>query len=129
MLDEERIRLMAHMTSYEGNEGNEDIVVSRYFKSDYVSLNILKTAACSTLAFLIGVGIYVLCNVEGFIEDFYHTDFMELARKVVSYYLVFLATYVVIAFIVYTYRYSKARRSVRIYQKALKRLLGMYEEF
>ena len=37
MLNEERVKLMVQLASYEQKEGKEDFKVSSYYKKDYVS--------------------------------------------------------------------------------------------
>ena len=125
MLDENRIKLMTRLASYEENEGKQAKRLSEYYRSDYVTLAMMKTAVYSTAAFGIAIGIYVLCNVEVFISEFYQTDFVDMAKRMASYYVAFLVTTVLIAYIVYSYRYTRAKRSLKVYMRALKRLLDM----
>ena len=39
MLNEERVKLMVQLASYEQKEGKEDFKVSSYYKKDYVSFH------------------------------------------------------------------------------------------
>ena len=43
-------------------------------------------------------------------------------------YVIVLGVYILIAFLVYSYRYTVAKKSTRTYQKALKRLSSMYDK-
>ncbi len=126
MLDESRIKLMTRMASYEDTEGKKMIPITRYFRSDYVGFNILKTIAGVTIAFLIVIGVYVFCNADMLLSEFYKMDLKEVARKLLSAYTVIAGIYVFIAFLLYTYRYNVAKKSVRSYNNALRRLSAMY---
>ena len=53
MLSEERIILMTRMASYEQGEGRDNVKVGNYFRSDYISIQVLKSVICATIAFLI----------------------------------------------------------------------------
>ncbi len=127
MIDEEKIKLMTRMASFEANEGEKMIPITQYFRSDYVGLNMLKTAVGVTLSFLLVVGVWLFCQFETLIEEFYQTDFVSIARRFVNIYLVVLILYVVFAYVLYSYRYTQAKKHVRIYHQALKRLSAMNE--
>ena len=42
MLNEEKIILMTQMASYEENEGKKNMAIGRYFRSDYIAIQVLK---------------------------------------------------------------------------------------
>ena len=81
MLSEERIILMTRMASYEQGEGRDNVKVGNYFRSDYISIQVLKSVICATIAFLIMFGIYMLCNYEEFMGNLYNMDLLALDRK------------------------------------------------
>ena len=126
MLDKDRIMLMTRMASYENMEGKKMIRITDYFRGDYVALGMLKTAVAVTISFLTVVGIYVFCNADKFISEFYETDFASILNKAIRAYAVVMIIYMIIAFALYSYRYTQARKSVRVYRKALKKLISMY---
>ena len=126
MLDKDRIMLMTRMASYENMEGKKMIRITDYFRGDYVALGMLKTAVAVTISFLTVVGIYIFCNADRFIAEFYETDFASILNKAIRAYAVVMIIYMIIAFALYSYRYTQARKSVRVYRKALKKLISMY---
>ncbi|MCR4743741.1 MAG: hypothetical protein K5894_00755 [Lachnospiraceae bacterium] len=126
MLDKDRIMLMTRMASYENTEGKKMIRITDYFRGDYVAFGMLKTAVAVTISFLTVVGIYIFCNADRFIAEFYETDFQFIIRKMLMVFAVVIIFYLMIAFILYSYRYTQARKSVRVYRKALKKLISMY---
>ena len=126
MLDENRVKLMTRMASYEDTEGKKMIPITHFFRSDYVGFNMAKTAVSVTIAFGIVLGVYIFCNVDTLLAGFYKMDLKEIARKLVSLYAVILAIYLFISFLLYTYRYNVAKKSVRSYNNALRRLSAMY---
>ena len=42
MLDEKKIRLMTELAKYEKKHGKEDLRISRYYRSDYLGLALLR---------------------------------------------------------------------------------------
>ena len=122
MLDESRIKLMTRMASFEENEGKEAI------RGDYVSLNVVKTAISATIAFVLVLAVYVYYNLENFIADIYKYDLESMGKRIFSVYLVYVAAFTVFSFFFYTWKYSKAKKSIQEYSLALKKLDSMYEE-
>ena len=52
MLNEERIRLMTKMASYEANEGKKNVSIGSYFRGDYIGLQVIKSVISGTIGFL-----------------------------------------------------------------------------
>lgn len=126
MLDKDKIILMTRMASYEATEGKKMIPIAEYFRSDYVGFNIIKSAVSVTLAFIVIVSVYLVCNADKFISEFYEANFMDVVSRFINIYGFVLIIYVLVSYIVYSFKYTAARKSVRIYQKALKKLISMY---
>ena len=125
MLNQERIRLMTRMAAYEEREGKKDIAISGYFRGDYISFQLLKSAIYATVGFALAVAMYVFYNMETFIEDFYKMDILEFLKDILSKYCLVLAIYLVISYFVYSYRYYRARRHVKQYNQLLRALMQM----
>ncbi|MCR5777894.1 MAG: hypothetical protein K6G84_10840 [Lachnospiraceae bacterium] len=126
MLDKDKIILMTRMASYEATEGKKMIPIAGYFRSDYVGFNIIKSAVSVTLAFIVIVSVYLVCNADKFISEFYEANFMDVVSRFINIYGFVLVIYILVSYIVYSFKYTAARKSVRIYQKALKKLISMY---
>ena len=63
MVNEEKVRLMTRLAMYEQSTGKEDLEKGRYFKSDYVKYNCLKTLVSTTILFVIVVAAYIYYNM------------------------------------------------------------------
>ena len=59
MLNEQRVILMTRMEAYAQKEGKQNMQIGRYFRDDYLSLQVLKAVGSVTIAYLICLG-YVL---------------------------------------------------------------------
>ncbi len=128
MLNEERIILMTKMESYEQNEGKKNMQIGNYFRGDYISIQVMKSVIGATLAFVIGFALYILCQLETFLEEVYKMDLIAFAKNVLIYYSVTVVAYGVISYLVYSYRYSKARKSLKNYYDHLKKLNALYRD-
>lgn len=52
MVNEEKVILMTKIAMYKESLGREDLEKGKYFQSDYVKLNCLKTIVSSTVLFV-----------------------------------------------------------------------------
>lgn len=118
---------MTRMAAYEENEGKKYMSIGSYFRSDYMGLQVIKSVICSTLAFLIVVGLYVYYYFETLMQDIYKIDLMKVGKDLLLYYVIFVAVYALITYIVYSYRYSRAKRSLKRYYRHLKQLSAIYD--
>lgn len=128
MVNEERVILMTKMAAYEEGEGKKNIDVGNYFRADYISMQILKTVICTTIAFGLIFGVYVLYNFETLMSEIYNMDLLAFAKQVLLYYLVLVGVYSVLAYIVYTVQYALVRKKLKKYYQNLKKLNALYKE-
>lgn len=127
MLNEERIILMTKMAVYEEREGRKNVAIGNYFRGDYISLQVIKSVISATIVFGIVFALSVFYDFETFILDIYKIDLLAFGRRIFVLYCIFAVIYGVISYIVYSYRYNKAKRSLKQYYINLKRLAEFYE--
>ena len=59
---------MTKMASYEANKGKKDLATGKYFRSDYITLQLLKAIFSGTMAFVIVIGIALLYDFDAFMK-------------------------------------------------------------
>ena len=128
MLNEERIKLMTKMAAYEADEGKKNVAIGNYFRGDYIGLQVIKSIISATIAFVIVFGLFVFYDFEVFMSDIYKMDLLGFGRTVITAYLIFVAVYALISYMIYTYRYAKARKSLKMYYNNLKKLAYIYDK-
>lgn len=128
MLNEERIKLMTKMAAYEANEGKKNKAVGNYFRGDYIGLQVIKAIISASIAYLIVFALFIFYDFEVFMSDIYKMDLLGFSKTVMFSYLIFVGVYALISYIVYTYRYAKARKSLKIYYNNLKKLAYLYDK-
>lgn len=126
MLNEERVVLMTKMAAFEEHEGKKSLDIGSYFRSDYIGWQVLKSIISATIAFVVVFAMYIFYDFEVFMTDIYKMDLLEFAKNVLFYYLGTVGIYALISYIVYTVRYSRAKKSLRAYYMNLHRLSSMY---
>lgn len=126
MLNEERVILMTHMASYENGEGKKNVKIGNYFRSDYVTVQVLMSVVSGTIVFVIGFALYVLYDFENFMQNLYKIDLFAYAKNILIYYIAAIVCYVVLTYIASTYRYIKAKKSLKCYYHNLRKLNSLY---
>lgn len=128
MLNEQRVKLMTKMTSYEEGEGKRNMEIGSYFRGDYIGKEVVKSIVFGTMAFVVVFAIYIAYDYEMYMQDIYKMDLLGFGKSVATKYLIFIAVYAAITYVVYALRYKIARRSLRIYYNNLRRLSAMYRK-
>ncbi len=128
MLNMERIILMTKMASYEENEGKKNMTIGKYFRSDYITIQVLKSVVCATIAYAVCFALFIFYDFETFMQDIYKMDLIAYAKNVLLYYAITVVVYGVISYCIYSYRYAKAKKSLKCYYNNLKKLNSLYVE-
>ncbi len=128
MVNEEKVKLMARLAMYEESTGREDLEKGKYFQHDYVKYNCLKTLVSTTVLFVIIFAAYVYYNMEELITQLVDMDFFGLAYELLIIYAVVCLVFMLFAWLLYTYRYRKAKPKLIKYNRDLKKLIEFYEK-
>ncbi len=127
MVNEEKVRLMTRLAMYEQSTGREDLEKGKYFKSDYVKYNCLKTLVSTTILFVIVVAAYIYYNMGELVTQLVEIDLFSVAYKILLAYALVCIFFMVVAWFLYSYRYKKAKPHIIKYNQNLKKLIAFYE--
>ncbi len=127
MINEEKVILMTRIAMYKESLGREDLEKGKYFQSDYVKLNCLKTIVSSTVLFVVVAVAYIYYNLASIVEKLTELDYLKLAGMIVGGYAVVCIGFALFAWVIYTYRYMKAKPKLIKYNQNLKKLIEFYE--
>ena len=126
MLNEEKIKIMNKLAMYEQGEGKKYLPVSRYYRSDYIGLALIKNFFLVTIGYclvLAGIAAYF---GEYLVDNIHKMDLVALGRNAVIGYVVVLVVFSVATYIQYSVRYHKAKKSVKEYYQELTQLNKIY---
>ena len=126
MLNEEKIKIMNKLAVYEQGEGKKYLPVSRYYRSDYIGLALIKNFFLVTIGYcLILAGIAAYFG-EYLVDNIHKMDLVAVGRNAVIGYVVVLVVFSVATYIQYSVRYHKAKKSVKEYYQELTQLNKIY---
>lgn len=128
MLNIRKTRLMTKLALYETGEGKKDIKLSKYYKSDYVRLQILKSILAVTFGYLLILALIVMYKSEYLIKYAVSLDYKAILTTTVVVYIVLLTVYVVGTLIGYSIKYDLSRGQLAKYFRIMKVIQKIYKE-
>lgn len=125
MINEEKVKLMTKIASYESRVGKKDIEAMSYFRGDYISFNtfliLLGVSVSLIFFFLADLGEKLFGNLDRFVE----IDFLGQGIEYFTVWLVFMVIYGSFCGVLYRNRYRASQRRIEHYIKWLKEVRKM----
>lgn len=109
MLNEDKIRLMTKAASFEAGEGKEALSMNRYFRSDYISLQLIFAWISYTVSFALCMGLWGFYNMEYLLTNLHKMDLPALGKRFAFLYLGLLGVFLLIHYVIYHLRYQKTK--------------------
>lgn len=128
MLNNKKIRTMTKLALYEQNDGKEDIKMGKYYRTDYVRLQGLKTVVNVTVGYILILIMIVMYKAEYIISNLVTFDFVRIGQYVLGLYIMLMAVFITGSIIGYSLKYDKSRKGLSKYYKTLKKLSSFYQE-
>ena len=114
MLNKKKIRTMSKIAVMEKHHGEELQKAREYYRSDYVAVQLLKNACYLTVAYMIGLLLWGVANMDMQIKGI-------LTGVIVSYLLCMTAG-LLLTYVITMKRYFYGQELFRHYQVLLQRL-------
>lgn len=128
MIRTNKVKIMTRAAIFEKEEERGALHISHFYKGDYVSYGMLKSAISLTCAFGLGVCVWVIYHAEKLMTEESVEDLLALGRQMLVWYGAALAVFLLISFLVYSLRYSNAQRRLKSYRANLRKLMKLYQE-
>lgn len=126
MINEEKVKLMTKLAMYEKTEGEKYLPISRYYRSDYIGLALIKNFFVVTIGYalvLIALGAYY---AEYLLNNVHRMNLIVLGTEILVGYVIIMAAFTVLTYIQYSVKYYLAKKSVKEYYNMLTQLNKMY---
>ncbi len=128
MINIRKTRLMTKLALYETGEGREDIRLSKYYKTDYVRLQILKTVLAVTIGYILILLMVGLYKSEYLIAEAVNLDYRAIGITVLVIYIILLTIYIVGTIIGYSIKYDLSRGKLTRDFRLLNIMKKIYRE-
>lgn len=126
MLNEEKVRVMTRLAIYEQGEGKAYLPISKYYRSDYIGLALIKNFFLVSIAYVVLIALIALYYLDELLETIHKMNLIRLGAKIIIGYIVLLILYSVIVYVIQTVRYSRAKKSIKNYYMQLGKLAKIY---
>ena len=128
MLNIDKVKHMTKAAAYETGKERKNIKISTYFRTDYMGLQLVKSALAYTVSFVILVVIWAMGTMEELLNMLNGIEFIKgLATQLIILYAVGLILYEIITYVYFSIKYQDAKKSVKDFQLHLKRIQKFYE--
>lgn len=127
MLNEEKVKVMNKLAMYEKGEGRKYLPVSKYYRSDYIGLALIKNFFLVTIGYVLLLAGAAAYFGDYLMENIHKMDLITLGIYVLLGYVAALLVYSLLTYIQYSVKYHRAKKSVKQYYIELTRLEKMYE--
>ncbi len=127
MINEERVKQLYKIATYEQNEEKQNRKVGQYYKSDYVGRQMIGSIFTGTLAFGCFAILWMMSSWEDVMESLNNLEIVGIALRLMIFYVIFMVIYLVATYIVYSLRYEARKKKMKTYINDLKRACKMYE--
>ncbi len=128
MLNYRKIRIMNKLAVYESKEGKEDIHLSKYYKTDYVRYQVMKSIISASVGYLLILLMIGLYQMEYLIKNAVNLEYKTIATYALGFYIMIVTVYGFGSTVVYSLKYDASRKKLGRYYKLLKRLNKIYDE-
>lgn len=128
MVSEQKVRMMIRLAEYESHEEKQDFARTKYYKMDYIRLQILKTLVCVTCAVVLIAVIAGLYNMEYLITNAWELDYISIGRTYLVIYILLLGLFSFVTVSVSSLQYEASKKRVKEYYLVLQELIRYYEK-
>ena len=128
MLNEEKIKSMTRAAAYENGPEKKNIEISNYYRTDFLGLQMVKSAVAYAVSFLILTALWAMGRIEELMLNLTRGEYLEKLLFTMA--LLFIAGLVLYEIAVYAYysvKYQQAKKSVNEFHAYLKHIHKLYE--
>ena len=121
MIDVKKVRLMTRISMYENGQGKKDLKMNRCRQRTYISMKVIESILCVTIAYLIVAGLFSTRYVTMIVTEGFG-EFKNIASALLAIYLILLLLSIVLTYFYHRDKYRKAYQRIVRYDKHLSKL-------
>ena len=105
MINEEKVKVMTKIAMYEQGEGKKYLPISKYYRSDYIGLALIKNFFLVTLGYLLVIAAVAAYFGEYLMENIHKMNLVAMGIYIIVGYVAALIAYSVLTYIQYSVKY------------------------
>jgi hypothetical protein len=126
MINEEKVKVMTKLAMYEQGEGRKYLPVSKYYRSDYIGLALIKNFFLVTFGYILALAGIAAYFSEYLMDNIHKMDLISIGSWILIGYGIVLLFFSLFTYIQYTVKYHSAKKSVKKYYAELTKLEKIY---
>ena len=126
MINEEKVKVMNKLAMYEKREAKRYLPISKYFRSDYIGLALIKNFFLVTIGYALILAAAAAYFGEQLLDNIHKMDLIALGTYLVAGYVIMLVAFSILTYVQYAIKYHRAKKSVKEYYGELTRLERIY---
>lgn len=126
MINIEKVKVMNRLAMYEQGEGKKQLPISKYYRSDYIGLALIKNFFLVTIGYVLILAAAAVYYSEYLMNNIHKMDLISLGTQLLIGYAAVLLAYSLLTYIRYSVKYHLAKKSVKNYYAELTRLEKIY---
>ena len=121
MLNNEKIILMTKLSLYEQKNQKKEIKTSKYFRGDYMSLKMLKSFLCITVAYLLCLVLWFMYKSDKVISS------LTTTGRLTALIVMLVILYMIFSYAFFSHKFRNIRKHLKEYNGDLKTLHRIQE--
>ena len=127
MINEERVKQLYKIAIYEQNEEKEHRQTGLYYRSDYISKEVVKSFFSGSIAYVIMALLWVMSNWDLVMHQINTLEIIDTVIVMLVGYVLFLVVYLFATALVYYFRYKHSKKKLDEYVGDMKKAFNMFE--
>lgn len=127
MINEERVKQLYKIAIYEQNEEKEHRQTGLYYRSDYISKEVVKSFFTGSIAYVIMALLWVMSNWDLVMHQINTLEIIDTVIVMLVGYVLFLVVYLFATALVYYFRYKHSKKKLDEYVGDMKKAYNMFE--
>jgi hypothetical protein len=121
-MNEMRISEMIRLARFEHGRGRKPLEICKYYKSDYIAIQMIRTFFLTTVAFFLILFLCAAGSINWLLSRIETMNLLAAGSWILIAYIITISFYLGLTFILSGRRYNNARRSVHAYGTRLHEL-------
>lgn len=127
MINEERVKQLYKIAIYEQTEEKEHHQTGLYYRSDYISKEVVKSFFTGSIAYVIMALLWVMSNWDLVMHQINTLEIIDTVIVMLVGYVLFLVVYLFATALVYYFRYKHSKKKLDEHMRNLKKAYNMFE--
>lgn len=127
MLNTERVKQLYKVALYEQREEKLHKQTGKYYRSDYIGKELLKSIFTGTIAYVFVLVLFMIYKWDMFLSEVNQLDIQSALLPMFLGYVGYMVIYLLVTYLIYKARYENSRKHLEAFEEELSCLHKMYE--